>query len=425
MQYGRDSLSFDTGLNAMLMYVPRYSAKHLERLLKIYDIPSYDVDVRYRLYEVDAENDSKIGLDFQAWKNNGGANLFSVGARFRDGWSANWAGGPNRTGTSNTRFLNFNPKWNTRYLDFLVSKGRAKIATKGSLRINTTMTGTVTAATQLFNLENGEALEAESGVEGFLLVPDSSYAVTATSTDGNTVIDTANGVVPAGAPYPWTITKLKSGNSAFYVIYSRNGRFDNGKERIRVANVSVTTTETDAFGNSVTVDVPWNTDPQFLAQKGFKTETVPSSYGFTLSLTPVVAEKTTQMDIDIRNESLIGWNSDGTPRISRDTGLRTRVMMNNSGETFVIGGLSKRSLVTSDGGIPWLKKLPILGYLFSTESQATKSSRLILVLECAVVDTLNAKLDDATAAAIQKADGKLSGAGVSIPYANTQWGLTR
>ena len=100
-------------------------------------------------------------------------------------------------------------------------------------------------------------------------------------------------------------------------------------------------------------------------------------------------------------------------------------MMNNSGETFVIGGLSKRSLVTSDGGIPWLKKLPILGYLFSTESQATKSSRLILVLECAVVDTLNAKLDDATAAAIQKADGKLSGAGVSIPYANTQWGLTR
>ena len=242
---------------------------------------------------------------------------------------------------------------------------------------------------------------------------------------GNTVIDTANGVVPAGAPYPWTITKLKSGNSAFYVIYSRNGRFDNGKERIRVANVSVTTTETDAFGNSVTVDVPWNTDPQFLAQKGFKTETVPSSYGFTLSLTPVVAEKTTQMDIDIRNESLIGWNSDGTPRISRDTGLRTRVMMNNSGETFVIGGLSKRSLVTSDGGIPWLKKLPILGYLFSTESQATKSSRLILVLECAVVDTLNAKLDDATAAAIQKADGKLSGAGVSIPYANTQWGLTR
>ncbi len=425
LQYGRDSLSFDTGLNAMLMYVPRYSAKHLERLLKIYDIPSYDVDVRYRLYEVDAENDSKIGLDFQAWKNNGGADLFSVGARFRDGWSANWAGGPNRTGTSNTRFLNFNPKWNTRYLDFLVSKGRAKIATKGSLRINTTMTGTVTAATQLFNLENGEALEAESGVEGFLLVPDSSYAVTATSTDGNTVIDTANGVVPAGAPYPWTITKLKSGNSAFYVIYSRNGRFDNGKERIRVANVSVTTTETDAFGNSVTVDVPWNTDPQFLAQKGFKTETVPSSYGFTLSLTPVVAEKTTQMDIDIRNESLIGWNSDGTPRISRDTGLRTRVMMNNSGETFVIGGLSKRSLVTSDGGIPWLKKLPILGYLFSTESQATKSSRLILVLECAVVDTLNAKLDDATAAAIQKADGKLSGAGVSIPYANTQWGLTR
>ena len=175
LQYGRDSLGFDEGLNAMLMYVPRYSAKHLERLIKLYDIPTYDVDVKYLLYEIDAENDTKIGLDFQAWKNNGGADLFSVGARFRDGWSASWAGGPNRTGTSNTRFLNFNPKWNTRYLDFLVSKGKAKVTTKGSIRINTTTTGTVTAATQLFNLENGDPLEPASGVEGFLYVPDASY----------------------------------------------------------------------------------------------------------------------------------------------------------------------------------------------------------------------------------------------------------
>ena len=65
LQYGRDSLGFDEGLNAMLMYVPRYSAKHLERLIKLYDIPTYDVDVKYLLYEIDAENDTKIGLDFQ------------------------------------------------------------------------------------------------------------------------------------------------------------------------------------------------------------------------------------------------------------------------------------------------------------------------------------------------------------------------
>lgn len=425
LQYGRDSLGYDTGLNAMLMYVPRYSAKHLERLIKLYDIPTYDVDVKYLLYEIDAENDTKIGLDFQAWKNNGGADLFSVGGRFRDGWSATWAAGPNRSGTSNTRFLNFNPKWNTRYLDFLVSKGKAKIATKGRIRIDTTATGTVTAATRLFQFENGEALEPSSGVEGFLYVPDSSYTVTATDSKGIVVIDTANGKVPSGAAYPWMITKLKNASSEFYTIKSRDGIFDNGRSAIKVANVSVTTTAKDAAGNDVTVEVPWNTDAGYLAGKGFQVETVPSSYGFSLSLTPVVAEKTTVMEIDIRNDSLIGWNSDGSPRISQDTGLRTKVMMSNNGETFVVGGLSKRSLVTSDGGIPWLKKIPFLGYLFSTESQATKRSQLVLVLECSVVDTLGDKLEGDPAEAIRKAENRLTRAGVSVPYANTQWGLSR
>ena len=425
LQYGRDSLGYDTGLNAMLMYVPRYSAKHLERLIKLYDIPTYDVDVKYLLYEIDAENDTKIGLDFQAWKNNGGADLFSVGGRFRDGWSASWADGPNRSGTSNTRFLNFNPKWNTRYLDFFVSKGKAKIATKGRIRIDTTATGTVTAATRLFQFENGEALEPSSGVEGFLYVPDSSYTVTATDSKGIVVIDTANGKVPSGAAYPWMITKLKNASSEFYTIKSRDGIFDNGRSAIKVANVSVTTTAKDAAGNDVTVEVPWNTDAGYLAGKGFQVETVPSSYGFSLSLTPVVAEKTTVMEIDIRNDSLIGWNSDGSPRISQDTGLRTKVMMSNNGETFVVGGLSKRSLVTSDGGIPWLKKIPFLGYLFSTESQATKRSQLVLVLECSVVDTLGDKLEGDPAEAIRKAENRLTRAGVSVPYANTQWGLSR
>ena len=185
------------------------------------------------------------------------------------------------------------------------------------------------------------------------------------------------------------------------------------------------TVVTDAAGNEVTVDVPWNTGDGYLAQKGFQVETTPSSFGFRLSLTPGVAEKTTLMEIDIRNDSLIGWNSDGSPRISRDTGLRTKVMMNNAGQTFVVGGLSKRSLVTSDGGIPWLKKIPLLGYLFSTESQATKRSQLVLVLECSVIDTLGDKLDGDAAEAIRKAKDKLTNAGVSVPYANTQWGLMR
>ncbi len=419
LQYGRDSLSYDSGLNAMLIYMPRYSEKHIAKLIGIYDIPAYDVNVKYKLYEIDAENDSKIGLDFQAWKNNGGADFFSVGGRFRDGWAASLSGGPNRTGTSKTQFLNFNPKWNTRYLDFLVSRGKAKVATQGVIRIDTTATGTVSATTGLFNFENGEQLTETTGFE-FAVVADASTLV----------VTTKKGTTVNMAPYagvPAMVTKIMNSEAEKYTVKLKGANFPNGKSAIKVANVLVKEEVKEPDGTITTIDVEptWVTDARLAVQKGFKVETIASSYGFKLAITPTVAEKTTIMDLEITNESLIGWKSSGEPRISKDTAIKTRVMMNNDGKEFVIGGIEKRSLVTSVGGIPWLKDIPLLGYLFSTESQSTKKSRLVLVMDCTVVDTLGAKVEGAPAEVIKKAEGKLADAGVNIPYANTQYGFRR
>ena len=38
-------------------------------------------------------------------------------------------------GTVNTDYFNFNPKWNTKFLDFLVSKGKAQVVSTGSITI--------------------------------------------------------------------------------------------------------------------------------------------------------------------------------------------------------------------------------------------------------------------------------------------------
>ena len=49
---------------------------------------------------------------------------------------------------------------------------------------------------------------------------------------------------------------------------------------------------------------------------------------------------------------------------------------------FVIGGLRKSLLVRSVSGIPFLKDIPILGKLFSTQSTSVKRSSLVVAGEC-------------------------------------------
>ena len=132
---GKDKVRDDKDLNVLFFNTALYSRKNIEAMLKLYDVPHPQVRIRYTVYELMAENDGKIGADFQAWKNNEGANLFSMGGTYRDNWSATYAGGMVRNGKNNyAQFINFNPKWNTRYLDFLVSKNKARVAVTGEVR---------------------------------------------------------------------------------------------------------------------------------------------------------------------------------------------------------------------------------------------------------------------------------------------------
>lgn len=133
---GKDKVAVDKGLNCLFFNTALYSRKNIEDMLKLYDVPHPEVRVKYMIYEIYAENDGRLGADFQAWKNNDGADFFSTGARYRDNWSATFGGGLQRgAGSSNSQYFNFNPKWNTRYLDFLVSRGKGKVAYTGELSI--------------------------------------------------------------------------------------------------------------------------------------------------------------------------------------------------------------------------------------------------------------------------------------------------
>ncbi len=89
------------------------------------------------------------------------------------------------------------------------------------------------------------------------------------------------------------------------------------------------------------------------------------------------------------------YSSNGQPIIN-DQSAYTNVVVND-GETVVIGGLTSNEEQTSEGGIPILKDIPILGALFKKSSKKnTKDDLIIFVTPHIVKRNISEKLPDDT-----------------------------
>ena len=143
------------------------------------------------------------------------------------------------------------------------------------------------------------------------------------------------------------------------------------------------------------------------------------TFGFNMPLTPFVSSDATILDVSITNSSLIGYTSDGNPRIQQGAAVESRFMISNKGTKLVIGGIEKRDVVRVSGGIPLLKDLPVLGWIFSTESESTKKSQLVVVAEV-IPSRLDEKIGQETRSRIDGVKSELKKAGESNSYGYRQ-----
>ena len=292
---GTDALVVDGGLNALFVAAPFWSWDRIKTQLDQYDRPMPEIRLSYRLLEVSTENDDKLGVDFQSWKNNAGADLFSVGGRYRNNWANTFAAGVDGSHSSRTDFFNVNPKWNSKYFDFLTSTGRAKVVTQGVLVAKNRRKSRIYVGTGLFYEEQK----------------------------------------------PIKDTPL-------------NGKIINGRDKLPPeADLTL------KHGNTQTTK----------AANGFK---------FELDATPVVTGKASILPVKVSGTSLLGWNSNGSPRLNRSE-FETEIQVGNEGRDFVIGGIKRTNVIRSVSGIPLLKDIPVLGWVFSTETETTRHSELVLI----------------------------------------------
>ncbi|MDR0931807.1 MAG: type II and III secretion system protein [Victivallales bacterium] len=418
---GTDKIACDPALNLMVFKTSQFSRKNIDTVLKEYDRPYPEVKAKITVYEIYAENDTKLGLDFQAWKNNEGVDLLSGGARFMQNYAPDGSNLVKGTGWSDTKYFNFNPKWNTKYIDFLTSKGKAKIMHSCELVVRNRTTAEIDRLNSVF-LATVEPAEAAVFTESYVYVPDSTpgtdFDLTAFTTAGKQISISAAGTV--------TLTVLKmaapSGVGAEkYTMTLEGGVFTVDGKSVGTKFNAASAEVYDLTGDPDNPSLIEYTSNDVVALKGNKVKTTASGdFGFRMSITPSITDKATILDVSVSNSSLIGYKSSGEARIQESANVESSFMISNEGTKLVIGGLEKRDVVSVSGGIPILKDLPILGWLFSTESESTKKSQLLVVAEVVPVRPGDA-LDSAIADDVKAIEGKLQKAGESNTFGYRQF----
>lgn len=413
LQGGIDTVRADVGLNALMFHTSPFSQKAIERILKEYDAPVTEALVDYKIYEIDSENDGNLGVDFQAWKNGPGADLFAAGARYASGWDfLNNNVASNLIKSSHTSAFNFNPKWNSKYLDFLVAKSKAKVITSGRTSIMNRCTGTISNVTRIPVIEAGEETAGDSGpvtLSDALLIPawNTDYTLNAVDQEKGLAIN----IRPAGYTGEVVITRTKINTRTYYNIsLDKSGAYltrADGKNLGRTCkayDVSVTLTD-NTVTPPVTTDVDdWTSAYSYTIRKDKKRVTKQAEFGFTLELTPEVNTEASQIKVAMSNTNLLGFKGNGEPRTS-ETVLNTSLQMANDGGVFYIGGLEKSALVRSVSKVPFLGDIPFLGWVFSGESESVKKTQIVAVLTVVPVtpDTpVDARLRDEAGKTVEK-----------------------
>jgi general secretion pathway protein D len=167
------------------------------------------------------------------------------------------------------------------------------------------------------------------------------------------------------------------------------------ENRVNVlSNPSIMTTENRKAVINVSTSVPIVTSQQVpVATGGITgnaiTQTVEyRDAGIILTVTPRIGEQGT-VALDVKQEvNEVGENEPppiNSPRFTKREAETSVVLLNN--QTLVLGGLIQNKRTRIRIGIPWLSRIPILGYLFGSVEEKIEKTELLLLITPRTVGT--------------------------------------
>ena len=458
------SITVDAELNALIVKAPKWNWAEMRKMLKQYDKAIPEFKISYRILEIYAENDDRIGVDFQSWKNNEGVDLFSAGTVTRRNWGTFFSSAIENNGSNRTSYWNFNPKWNTRYLDFMTSIGKAKCLAQGELVVQNRKTSGIEVNSGFFYDRTFYKAGAKTIAEGtteFVYTDPNPDTILRESTSKIVPINTLNSMLGSmgvnsylqKAGYTMRVMGTQVGTATYYDAIARKTQQEllaaglpvsaaTGFEGVPISTLEASYAELTAKIAGIPeaylpaeVKATKAALEAAIANKTMKTLTaeqaavlantqtspitkyltgyvdangnrysgnyyrdnwgyvdaapgiihgwlqypmVTDGFKFNLKVTPVITGKAASMKIDLSGISLMGWNADGSARRSSSQ-TSTVVQLPYTDQEFVIGGIRKSESVRSNAGLPFVKDLPVIGRVFSTESESIKQSQLVVL----------------------------------------------
>jgi general secretion pathway protein D len=109
--------------------------------------------------------------------------------------------------------------------------------------------------------------------------------------------------------------------------------------------------------------------------------------GVILTVTPRIGEQGT-VALDVKQEvNSVGQREPPTqsPRIIKREAETSVVLVNN--QTLVLGGIIRETRTIDDHGVPYLKNIPILGYLFGKKEVTIEKTELLILITPRVIGT--------------------------------------
>lgn len=381
----------DVETNSIYLKEAPSSSDNILLGLDVMDKPRAQVRVEASLYEVDIDDDATLGLDFHAWKNGPGRNLFAAGAFYERGKISRLSGpgatpvidpGPGTAGLPGRRFRAKGR--NAAYLldvpsaffDFLAVKGKARVLTRTNLSVLNTETARIRAGDEIlyYHVQTTSVPNAGIRPAGLPLDPfGAGDAVDPSTTQVGETRTTGTATI-LGQPSPVDIT-----TQTFTIVPGVGS---------------------DRFPDNRTVT--GKTVPRTL-------EAVDT--GVFLEVRPIIGRKEgeemrpVRLKADYAVVNLIGFQDDGLPILdNRDLSAEVEL---REGEEAVLGGLVRERRVKATRKVPLLGSIPILGYLFGGE--ITQIQRSLVVV------TLAPRVDGAGAVTPDDAGLKMRAEGGSAP----------
>jgi type IV pilus assembly protein PilQ len=211
--------------------------------------------------------------------------------------------------------------------------------------------------------------------------------------------DPSGGTIPGGAVTAATINPFTStapvptfavnlpaaigsgaGGGIAFGILKDNLRLDlslsaleaSGKGKI-ISSPKIVTTDNKEATIEQGTQIPYST----VSASGTNTQFVDAT--LSLKVTPhITPDGRVSMKLEAKNDSQGEVGATGQPAINKKKAT-TEVLIRD-GETTVIGGILQISRSENKAGLPWLSKIPVLGYLFRKDLNQTRNRELLIFI---------------------------------------------